>query len=183
MPQTWRWEYRNRSLTNPILLYLIYLIQSACLGNGIKCTVFSLGNIPESLLLIGQDTLFTHHFIVLDHQSGDMIAGQSPDKEIVFPFRNVGTGIKRHATGRKDRIPIVDGLFEAFFLLDGWIAHRIATVFETIGNDRPTIVCPGLNPVQLITSLGTKFIVPQISGFRMKCQALYVSVPVTINFR
>src|SRR5690606_26674620 len=106
-----------------------------------------------------------------------MIAAETTNEEIVFPFRNRITTIECHATGRKYGIPIVDRLFQAFFLSNA-IANFGSAIFNTVSDHRPSVIFTRFNPVEFIPAAGTKFIFPQISCYRMESESLNIAVSV-----
>src|SRR5690606_20536977 len=120
--------------------------------------------------------------VVFDHQSGNMVAAQTTNKQIVLPFRYLISRVKGHPTGRKYRIPIIHRLFQTSLLLDR-IPYTFSTVLPAIGNDRPSVIFPGLDPVQFVSAPRAKLHFPQISGYRMKSEPLHIAMSIAIYFR
>jgi hypothetical protein len=109
-----------------------------------------------------------------------MHPAQRPNKKVVLPFGNVVTIVERHTTGRYDRIPIINGLFKPFFLLNS-IANFFATVFDPVGNGRPAIILAGFNMIEFITPSWTEFSFPQVARCWIKSKALNVTMPIGIQ--
>jgi hypothetical protein len=55
-----------------IQLLLIYLIQPALVGDRVQRFILSLCNIPEALAFAFQQSFFSYHLVIVEHQAGDM---------------------------------------------------------------------------------------------------------------
>src|SRR5690606_1512148 len=97
---------------------------------------------------------------------------QSSDKEIVFPFGNLVSFVKRHPARRNDRVPVIYRLFQTFLLLDAG-THGLTIIIYTISDHRPSIICARGDKIDFLTAPGPKFTLPYHSNRRLKCQALW----------
>src|SRR5690606_4538412 len=112
------------------------------------------------------------------HQTG---VDQATDEEAAAPAGESVAGIEL-GTGRcYDGIPVVLRLLEA-----AWsrrcVAHRVAGVFQAVGLDRPAVVLPALDQVELVTAARAVLDDPE-AALRVECGRLHVSVTARPDLR
>src|SRR5690606_23390845 len=123
-------------------------------------------NISKAFVSIFEQTFFSIYFIFVYIYTYDMLSTESTYKKIVFPFGYHITGIKIYSQWRYRRIPIIHGLFHSCFLSNTY-SYGCTTRFQTISDNRPTIVLTRFDPIDFISTHSSHFALPQIIGIWM----------------
>ena len=96
-----------------------------------------------------QQVLLAGHAIVFENDTDQHLVLEAADEEIAAPGRKGLAGEELRAGGSDHRVLVVDRLFEAGARGHG-AGDRRARVFLAIRLERPPVVLPLLNEVQLV---------------------------------
>src|SRR5262249_170348 len=97
--------------------------------------------------------------------AGNLSGAHAADKDITLPFGKAVTGIKRHTRDGNRRHPEHYRRLE--FIVCGSLGLPWSLIGSSEADDGPAVVTSGLDDVDLVASIRTVLVLPDVPGSRM----------------
>ena len=104
---------------------------------------------------IFENDFFVHDAVILNIQQADVLVLQCTHQQFVVPLGEQVAMIEIQTAGGGGGAPVENGLLHALLAND--IGDGGVVVVNAVGDDRPAIVLPGLDQVDLVAALGAMF--------------------------
>src|SRR5690606_41317111 len=123
-----------------------------------------------------EQDLLAHDLRTVEFEPGEVPAREAAHERVTPPPRESIPGVERQAGQCDRRHPYVDGLLQPFPVRPG-MDGRAAPVVHAEADEGPAVVGPGAHDVQLVATLRTMLVGPQLPA-RMERQPPRVPLSV-----
>src|SRR5918993_4871086 len=125
--------------------------------------------------------LLPRHARALDFEAPQFLRGERAHEQVPIPLRKGIAAVEVDRAHRDRRCPLGDRLLHA--LVRRAVGHGSAVVVHAIRDDRPAVVAPRLDDVDLVAASRSVLDLPQLTGDRMPHESLRVAVAIAPDTR